>query len=117
MAPRSILITGCNRGIGLELIKQYLKDPPGCLIATYRDQSSSEELLQLAKDNAFLKPVQFDISKRETFPDMVKTVTNLVGADQGLNMLINNAGYMAPNRYFLKALHTPVPEYSLPYIT
>ena len=99
MPPRSILITGCNRGIGLELVKQYLKEPPSCLIATYRDPTSSEELLQLAKENPCLKPVQFDIAKRDTFPDMVKTVTKLVGgAEQGLNLLINNAGYMAPNR-------------------
>ena len=25
MTPRSVLITGCNRGIGLELVKQFLK--------------------------------------------------------------------------------------------
>ena len=68
MPPRSILITGCNRGIGLELVKQYLKEPaPSCLIATYRDPTNSEELLQLAKENQCLKPVQFDIAKRETF--------------------------------------------------
>jgi len=98
MAPRSILITGCNRGIGLELVKQYLKEPPSCLIATYRDPSNSEELLELAKQNSCLKAVQFDIAKRNTFPDMAKTVSDLVGADKGLNLLINNAGYMDPNK-------------------
>ena len=98
MAPRSILITGCNRGIGLELVKQFLKEPPSYLIATYRDPSNSEELLELAKQNSCLKAVQFDIAKRNTFPDMAKTVSDLVGADKGLNLLINNAGYMDPNK-------------------
>ena len=38
MSPRSVLITGCNRGIGLELIKQFLKSPnaPTYLFATCR---------------------------------------------------------------------------------
>jgi NAD(P)-dependent dehydrogenase (short-subunit alcohol dehydrogenase family) len=54
MSPRSVLITGCNRGIGLELIKQWLKvaNPPTHLIGTYRDPALSEELLTLTKDNS-----------------------------------------------------------------
>jgi len=102
MSPRSILITGCNRGIGLELIKQYLKldTPPTHLLATYRDPESSEELLQLAKDdeNQGLKALKFDVSKRDTFPKFVQEVSDIVGAENGLNMVIHNAGYMAPNR-------------------
>ena len=38
MIARSVLITGCNRGIGLELVKQWLKvdGPPEHIIATCR---------------------------------------------------------------------------------
>jgi NAD(P)-dependent dehydrogenase (short-subunit alcohol dehydrogenase family) len=38
MLARSVLITGCNRGIGLELVKQWLKidGPPEHIIATCR---------------------------------------------------------------------------------
>ena len=38
MLARSVLITGCNRGIGLELVKQWLKVevPPEHIIATCR---------------------------------------------------------------------------------
>jgi len=100
MSPRSILITGCNRGIGLELVKQYLKlDPhPTHLLATYRDPESSEELLQLAKDNTGLKALKFDVAKRDTFASFVKEVSDVVGIENGLNLVIHNAGYMAPNR-------------------
>lgn len=100
MSPRSILITGCNRGIGLELVKQYLKldPPPTHLLATYRDPESSEELLQLAKDNTGLKALKFDVAKRDTFASFVKEVSDVVGVENGLNLVIHNAGYMAPNR-------------------
>lgn len=100
MSPRSILITGCNRGIGLELVKQYLRldPPPTHLLATYRDPESSEELLQLAKDNAGLKALKFDVAKRDTFASFVKEVSDVVGIENGLNLVIHNAGYMAPNR-------------------
>jgi len=100
MSPRSILITGCNRGIGLELVKQYLRldPPPTHLLATYRDPESSEELLQLAKVNAGLKALKFDVAKRDTFASFVKEVSDVVGIENGLNLVIHNAGYMAPNR-------------------
>jgi len=100
MSPRSILITGCNRGIGLELVKQYLRldPPPTHLLATYRDPDSSEELLQLAKDNTGLKALKFDVAKRDTFASFVKEVSDVVGIENGLNLVIHNAGYMAPNR-------------------
>jgi len=53
MSPRNIFITGCNRGIGLELVKQLLnmdtKAAPAKLIATCRDPSNAAELMALKK--------------------------------------------------------------------
>ena len=100
MSPRSVLITGCNRGIGLELVKQYLKldSPPTHVLATYRDPVSSEELLKLAKENDRLQALKFDVAARDTYANFVKEVGGIVGAENGLNCLIHNAGYMAPNR-------------------
>ena len=41
VSPKSVFITGCNRGIGLELVKQFLKleTPPKNLFATCRKVS------------------------------------------------------------------------------
>lgn len=42
---RSLLITGANRGIGLELVKQFLKHPsakPEILIATARKPNEAK---------------------------------------------------------------------------
>ncbi len=48
---RNVFITGCNRGIGLELVKQFLKlqEKPENLFVTCRDSSRAEELLNIAK--------------------------------------------------------------------
>ena len=48
---KTILITGCNRGIGFEFVRQFsLMDIN--IIATYRNKSSSEELLSLAEKSS-----------------------------------------------------------------
>ncbi|KAL8303228.1 hypothetical protein RB597_005174 [Gaeumannomyces tritici] len=39
MAPRVVLITGANRGLGLELAQRYLAEPDHILIAAIRDPS------------------------------------------------------------------------------
>lgn len=41
---KSILITGCNRGLGLGLVKHLVTDvnPPNFLIATCRDAQKAE---------------------------------------------------------------------------
>ena len=50
MAPKNILITGGNRGIGLQLVKEFLKTSPDHLFATCRDPSKADDLNALAKD-------------------------------------------------------------------
>ncbi|GBM11899.1 hypothetical protein AVEN_209604-1 [Araneus ventricosus] len=46
MEVESVLVTGANRGIGLELVKQLvqLPKPPKYVFATYRDESSTQDL-------------------------------------------------------------------------
>jgi len=99
MSPKNVLITGCNRGIGLELVKHYLKlaSPPTNLLATFRDEKSSEELLKMAEENANLHALKFDIVKRDTFAAFASQVSDIV-KDQGLNLVIQNSGYLADNR-------------------
>jgi len=95
----SVLITGCNRGIGLELVKQFLKldSPPKHLIATYRNPNKSEELLELTKQNSSLHAMEFDVTDYAAHEKFVTAVDTVLG-EAGLNLLINNAGILPQNR-------------------
>jgi NAD(P)-dependent dehydrogenase (short-subunit alcohol dehydrogenase family) len=91
----SIFITGCNRGIGLTLVKQILSlpDSPKVIFATCRSlkSDSSRELRGLAEKNPILHLLEFDVTNALQLENVVKEVeTNLAGS--GLNLLINNAG-------------------------
>jgi len=63
MSPRSVLITGCNRGIGLELVKQFLKvdNPPQHIIATCRKPDEAKELTELASGNNSVTVIPLDV--------------------------------------------------------
>ena len=44
MSPKSVLVTGSNRGIGLGFVKRFLEldDPPKHIFATYRNSDNSK---------------------------------------------------------------------------
>lgn len=99
MSPKNILITGCNRGIGLELIKQYLKSskPPTNLFATCRDPAKADELTGLAKAHSQLRVLTLDVTDHDAFPKIAAQIGEVVG-DDGLNLVINNAGLLPNER-------------------
>ncbi|XP_040569813.1 C-signal [Lepeophtheirus salmonis] len=90
--PKTVLITGCNRGIGLGLVKEFLKvDKVNKIIATCRNKAKAEELVSL-ESNSRLKVLELDVAKYEDdYKDFVAQVSEELGSD-GLNLLINNAG-------------------------
>ena len=83
----SVLITGANRGLGLEFARQYAADG-WQVYASYRDLSSASKLRRLAntsEDN--VRTMALDV----TDPSSVKAaVTKLEG--QAIDLLLNNAG-------------------------
>lgn len=99
MSPRSIFITGCNRGIGLELVRQFLSSPspPDHLFATYRSEAKSGELLELAQTSPTVHAIQLDVDDTASFPQVVDQVDKVLG-ESGLNLLINNSGLLPQNR-------------------
>ena len=60
----TIFITGSNRGIGLEFVKQYSLDNWD-VIATCRDTSQAKELIELSEHNNNLSLMDLDITKKE----------------------------------------------------
>ena len=94
MLVKTVLVTGANRGLGLEFVRQFLSapTPPEHLVATYRDPNTSQDLLELAKTEPSLHAIQLDVTNSKAFSDLVSQIEKLVG-NFGLNLLINNAGY------------------------
>ncbi|TKF25441.1 SDR family oxidoreductase [Vibrio kanaloae] len=88
-----IFITGANRGIGLSLARHYVIDRH-TVYATYRDASTSQELLALANENSNLSCIQLDITDYQS-------VNELPSKLESIDILINNAGYYGPKGYGL----------------
>ncbi|XP_036598472.1 C-factor-like [Trichosurus vulpecula] len=90
---RAVLITGCNRGIGLGLVRGFLaRSPsPDLVIATCRHPDQAQELQHLKEQHRNLRVLQLDVLCENSIKKAVQETETLVG-EQGLNCLINNAG-------------------------
>ena len=85
-----ILITGANRGIGLELVRQYLRDGDVQVFAACRNPQHAQQLQELENLYAgLLRIVQIDINDETSIKNAVDTLAAQV---DGLDLLINNAG-------------------------
>ncbi|KAL7978884.1 hypothetical protein Chor_013373 [Crotalus horridus] len=99
--PRSVLVTGSNRGIGLELVKQLVEksNPPEWIFATCRDPEGprAKSLKNLAAQHQHrIEIIQLDTSDPSSIQAAAATITErLHGA--GLNLLFNNAGIVKPS--------------------
>ncbi|XP_077165923.1 C-signal-like [Paroedura picta] len=97
---RSVLVTGSNRGIGLEFIRQLLEksNRPEWIFATCRDPEGprAQELRDLAAKHQGMEIIQLDVNNPSSIQAAAERVTNHVrGA--GLNLLFNNAGILRPS--------------------
>ncbi len=92
--PR-ILITGANRGLGLEFTRQYLADGWD-IIATCRDPGAANELHTLATDNANFCLEALDVTDHQAIDELASRLR-----DTAIDVLLNNAGIIGP---------IPIPE-------
>jgi short-subunit dehydrogenase len=82
----TVFITGANRGLGLEFVKEF-SEIGYEVIATYRDLSSSTDLTNLVKSNLKIRLHQLDVSSTKNIQDLSKYLKN-----KPIDILINNAG-------------------------
>ena len=80
---KTILITGANSGIGLELVKESLSKNFS-VIGTFRNKENSQELFQLSSNN--IKLFEMDVVDEKSVLDVSKNIHNPI------DYLICNAG-------------------------
>lgn len=86
----TVLVTGANRGLGLEFISHYL-DRGDHVIATYRDIASSSELIKMSEDHDNLMTFNLDVDSEKSLTDFSKQLGNIP-----IDIFINNAGIYGP---------------------
>lgn len=83
---KTIFITGANRGVGFEFVRQYAED--GCnVIATCRDTSSAKELIDLANQMGNITVEALDIGDQPNIKSIAEKYNG-----QAIDILVNNAG-------------------------
>lgn len=81
---KTVLITGCSQGIGLEFVKHYVSQG-WKVIATARNPSQSEGLQNSGA--SLIEPL--DVTKDESIAQLVERLK-----DEPVDLLINNAGIL-----------------------
>jgi NAD(P)-dependent dehydrogenase (short-subunit alcohol dehydrogenase family) len=91
-----IFITGENRGIGLELTRQYLQSGDVRVFAACRSPQDAAALYRLKADHPDnLIVLALEVTDAESISSAAKTVRD---TSDRLDILINNAGIEAPGR-------------------
>ncbi len=84
-----IVVTGANRGIGLEFVKQYL-NKGDYVFATCRNPKKAVNLKELSAKNANLSILQMDVCNETEIEQAAEEINQKKGV---VDILINNAGY------------------------
>ncbi|MFI2810491.1 MULTISPECIES: SDR family oxidoreductase [unclassified Microbulbifer] len=88
--PGTVLITGCNRGIGLEMTRQFSEDG-WRVFATCRDKACADELRALEQQYPQLEVHCLDVTDYRQMAQLAETL-----GDQPIDILVSNAGYYGP---------------------
>ncbi|XP_074079360.1 C-signal-like [Macrotis lagotis] len=101
LEPSSVLVTGANRGLGLELVRQFLQmpKPPQMLFATCRNPSVAQDLRELAAQHSNLRILRLDVESKASIQEAFVSVKDQLKG-LGLNLLINNAGRVFSSSVF-----------------
>ena len=89
-ANKTVLITGSNRGIGLEFVRQY-SDASFNVIATCRRPTKAENLQRLSKERENISIQSLDITNEKSINALHSMLEN-----KSIDILINNAAFLGP---------------------
>lgn len=86
----TVLITGTNRGLGLEFVKQFLQRGDRVL-ATCRNPDNATDLSALASGNDNLQVHAMDVGNEQSMVELAQSIQN-----EAIDIFINNAGIYGP---------------------
>ncbi|XP_002160332.2 C-signal isoform X1 [Hydra vulgaris] len=87
---KSILVTGSNRGIGLELVKR-LTERAEIVFACCRSAEKAQELNKHASNHENVKVIELDVTNMDSIKVAYEKVSSILDGS-GLTCLVNNAG-------------------------
>ncbi len=85
--PQTILITGANRGLGLEFTAQYASDG-WHVLACCKDPGQANDLKALQKQYPQIESHSLDVTDESQIKALQQSIT------QPIDILLNNAGYL-----------------------
>lgn len=96
--PKTVLISGANRGLGLEFVRQYAADG-WKVYAACRDPRKAAELGRLAAGNGRIEVLSMDVANGAS---VAAAAGRIAGAP--IDLLVNNAGVGSPKGQKLGSL-------------
>jgi NAD(P)-dependent dehydrogenase (short-subunit alcohol dehydrogenase family) len=97
---RHTLVTGANRGLGLELVRQLLARGDR-VVATCRHPGKATALNPLAGEHpGRLHVLPLDVADPKSIAELVRELALLDGGDGPLDLLVNNAGVLHSGERF-----------------
>ena len=96
---KKILVTGANRGLGLGLVKKFLKNNEKVICTTRNFSKSKELILCKKKYNDNLEICELDLLDK----DSPNILSNFLG-DETIDLFINNAGVIGHSAQHFKSV-------------
>ncbi|MEM7563452.1 MAG: SDR family oxidoreductase [Pseudomonadota bacterium] len=90
MTTPTVLITGANRGIGLELTRQFLQQG-WAVLACCRNPSAAPQLTALTQESNQIEIFQMDVTDYQQVTDLSAQLK-----DRPIDLLLSNAGIYGP---------------------
>lgn len=86
------LLTGANRGLGLEFVRQLSQDNSNTIFACCRSPDSADDLKAIASKSSRIHIIPCDTSSLPSISSLPSPIAKILGDREQIDYLLNNAG-------------------------